>query len=101
MCALRPQYRGMTVEEATARGSDEPAARQMAERLRKVDRAAGLGTLLGLEGQATSLDFAQFGRMLTNTGPGSPFDFTTRNRRPPRDPVHALLSFADAMPYKD
>ncbi len=29
--------------------------------------------------------------------PGSGFDFNGRNRRPPRDPVNALLSFAYAM----
>src|SRR5205085_499333 len=29
------------------------------------------------------------------------FDFTSRNRRPPRDPVNALLSFAYAMLAKD
>ena len=33
--------------------------------------------------------------------PGRGFDFTTRNRRPPRDPVNALLSFAYALLTKD
>jgi len=32
---------------------------------------------------------------------GEGFDFTTRNRQPPRDPVNALLSFAYAMLAKD
>jgi CRISPR-associated protein Cas1 len=56
---------------------------------------------LGLEGQAASLYFGQFGRMLRAAGPGRPFDFRTRNRRPPRDPVNALLSFAYAILCKD
>jgi CRISPR-associated protein Cas1 len=30
-----------------------------------------------------------------------PFDFHGRNRRPPRDPVNALLSFAYALLAKD
>ncbi len=33
--------------------------------------------------------------------PGRGFDFQSRNRRPPRDPVNALLSFAYAMLIKD
>src|SRR3954452_22805987 len=39
--------------------------------------------------------------MLNALGPGRPFDFRTRNRRPPRDPVNALLSFAYALLCKD
>ena len=59
------------------------------------------GVLLGLEGQAASLYFANFGRMLKAKAPGGAFDFTARNRRPPRDPVNALLSFAYALLAKD
>ncbi len=32
---------------------------------------------------------------------GQPFDFENRNRRPPRDPVNALLSFLYAMLVKE
>jgi CRISPR-associated protein Cas1 len=39
--------------------------------------------------------------MLKAQPPGERFDFTRRNRRPPRDPVNALLSFAYAMLCKD
>ena len=35
--------------------------------------------------------------MLKAKTPGATFDFTTRNRRPPRDPVNSLLSFAYAL----
>jgi CRISPR-associated protein Cas1 len=83
------------------RGSDEPAAREMAELLARVPRAPDPGVLLGLEGQAASLYFANFGRMLKAKAPGAAFDFTSRNRRPPRDPVNALLSFAYALLAKD
>ena len=57
--------------------------------------------LLGLEGQSAALYFGEFGRMLKVRPPGESFDFTTRNRRPPRDPVNALLSFAYALLCKD
>jgi CRISPR-associated protein Cas1 len=47
------------------------------------------------------LYFGEFGRFLKQPPTGPRFDFTTRNRRPPRDPVNALLSFAYAMLTKD
>ena len=69
----------------------------MAEMLGRVANAPDPGVLLGLEGQSAAVYFGNFGRMLKAKGPGSSFDFTTRNRRPPRDPVNALLSFAYAL----
>ena len=85
-----------------SRGSDEPAARDLAELLRRLDaRRRRLESLLGLEGQGAALYFGEFGRFLKPQPPGRGFDFTARNRRPPRDPVNALLSFAYAMLAKD
>jgi CRISP-associated protein Cas1 len=83
------------------RGSDEPAAQEMADLLTRLDRICDPAVLLGTEGQAAALYFGQFARMLKAESPGRPFDFKTRNRRPPRDPVNALLSFAYAMLLKD
>jgi CRISP-associated protein Cas1 len=83
------------------RGSDEPAARAMADLIRRLDGAASLETVLGLEGQGAALYFAEFGRFLRIQPPGRGFDFTARNRRPPKDPVNSLLSFAYAMLTKD
>ncbi len=83
------------------RGSDEPAARGLADLIRRLDSAASLETVLGLEGQGAALYFGEFGRFLRSQPPGRGFDFTGRNRRPPRDPVNALLSFAYAMLTKD
>ena len=83
------------------RGRDEPAARDMLELLRRLDDAAAVETVLGLEGQGAALYFGEFSRFLKASPTGRGFDFTTRNRRPPRDPVNALLSFAYAMLTKD
>jgi CRISPR-associated protein Cas1 len=83
------------------RGSDEPAARGLADLLRKLDDAGLVDTVLGLEGQGAALYFGEFGRFLRVQPPGRGFDFTARNRRPPRDPVNSLLSFAYAMLTKD
>src|SRR5262249_51515348 len=88
-------------EDEPARGSDEPAARGLAELLTRVDAVTELESLLGLEGQGAALYFGEFGRFLKAQPPGRGFDFTGRNRRPPRDPVNALLSFAYALLVKD
>jgi CRISPR-associated protein Cas1 len=47
------------------------------------------GTLLGLEGAGTAFYFGVFERLLKNG-----WTFPGRSKRPPRDPVNALLSFA-------
>jgi len=86
------------------RGSDEPAARAMAELSNRLDRVSDPAVLLGTEGQAAALYFSQFGRMIKAPTPGrevAQFDFKSRNRRPPRDPVNALLSFGYALLLKD
>ncbi len=59
-------------------------------------RAKNLPELLGMEGMAAQRYFGSFVRLIKQDGdPNSfRFDFTRRNRRPPTDPVNALLSFA-------
>ncbi|MDZ7360733.1 MAG: CRISPR-associated endonuclease Cas1 [candidate division KSB1 bacterium] len=54
----------------------------------KAENAAGLDSLLGLEGSATAAYFKVLGRMFL-----PPWQFATRSRRPPKDPVNAVLSF--------
>ncbi|MFZ9936247.1 MAG: CRISPR-associated endonuclease Cas1, partial [Luteolibacter sp.] len=50
-----------------------------------------LDTLRGIEGLAAALYFEHFGTMLKGTAFEN-FDFNGRNRRPPKDPVNAMLS---------
>lgn len=59
-------------------------------------RAKNLPELLGMEGMAAQRYFGNFVRLIKeDSDPNSfRFDFTRRNRRPPTDPVNALLSFA-------
>ncbi len=82
------------------------------------ESAESLDTLLGIEGAAARGYFEQFAGMIKvgddandgefdgaiaesgKTGAMS-FDFEGRNRRPPRDPVNALLSLAYSMLAKD
>ena len=79
--------------------------RQMAE---QAERAGDAGALLGIEGNAARIYFSNFSGMLKrddegDAAPASPFrfDFAGRNRRPPRDPVNALLSLAYSLLAKD
>ncbi|MBK8978730.1 MAG: CRISPR-associated endonuclease Cas1 [Planctomycetes bacterium] len=57
-------------------------------------------TLLGIEGSGAARYFSGFDRMLRSEA-GAGFDFASRNRRPPKDPVNAMLSFAYAMLSKE
>jgi CRISP-associated protein Cas1 len=88
-------------DEEPMRGSDDPAAEEMARMLARADDVPTTDILLGIEGQAASAYFGAFWRMLHAAVPGGGFDFQSRNRRPPPDPVNALLSFGYAMLAKD
>lgn len=64
----------------------------------KSSRADTLPTLLGIEGEAAAVYFGAFSNLIRQDDGGSlNFDFTTRNRRPPADPVNALLSYAYSL----
>lgn len=66
----------------------------------EADKAPDQATLLGVEGAAAAAYFGAFPLMLKDMGADggpAPFDFARRNRRPPVDPVNALLSFAYAL----
>ena len=66
--------------------------------LKNAVRAVSLEALLGIEGAAAGRYYGHFREMLKTKGdPTMDFDFATRNRRPPKDPVNAMLSFAYAM----
>ena len=62
--------------------------------------AEAVESLLGIEGTAARLYFSRFSNVLRNDDLGT-FDFEGRNRRPPRDPINCLLSFAYALLTKD
>ncbi len=72
-------------------------------RLKRVAResedAASAQQLLGIEGEGAAIYFRCFEKMLVaSTGAEKErFDFTTRNRRPPTDPVNAMLSLGYAV----
>ncbi|MGH7318853.1 MAG: CRISPR-associated endonuclease Cas1, partial [Candidatus Rokuibacteriota bacterium] len=72
--------------------------RDLKEDVRRAGQADWLEGLLGIEGTAAHRYFRAFGQMLRGAeSEVGVFDFSERNRRPPRDPVNALLSLAYAM----
>jgi CRISPR-associated protein Cas1 len=64
------------------------------------ESARDLTALLGVEGSAAALYFEQFESMLKQRDDWK-FDWRGRNRRPPRDPVNALLSLGYSMLAKE
>ena len=77
----------------------EGALARLKELARRALHAKDAQHLLGLEGEAAAIYFGHFENMLatsTTDGIGA-FSFSTRNRRPPTDPVNAMLSLAYAL----
>jgi len=75
-------------------------------------KTESLEELLGIEGNGARVYFENFAGMLktgddedhvtaTDSDDGFTFEFRHRNRRPPRDPVNALLSLAYSVLAKD
>ena len=61
-------------------------------------RSQDISSLLGIEGVAARCYFEAFAGMFrTNEKDQITFDLEGRNRRPPRDPVNAMLSFGYAL----
>ena len=85
--------RNWTDKEAAA-----PVLRSMKLLSNEVGTAASIESLLGLEGAAAAHYFQAFPKMLKQTGDSElQFNMDGRNRRPPTDPVNALLSFGYSM----
>jgi CRISPR-associated protein Cas1 len=92
-----------TLLRRNARELPEGVLYQLAIMRRRAGSAASLEQLLGIEGTAAREYFTHFARMFKpGNDEGAPaFEFTSRNRRPPRDPVNALLSFLYALLTKE
>ena len=65
------------------------AADQLERRIRYATTATDLDSLRGIEGDAATYYFAAFPCLLTNTT----LQINGRSKRPPTDPINALLSF--------
>ncbi len=86
-----------------ARETDDPqdsaqlaeTARALANTLRQVEIAEDLDQLRGFEGEAARRHFETFSCMVREER--ATFQLNGRSRRPPRDPVNAILSFLYAL----
>ncbi|MBF0201385.1 MAG: CRISPR-associated endonuclease Cas1, partial [Desulfamplus sp.] len=80
-----------------ARSHKEEDVRNSAARIKALSRFLpddlSKDGIRGVEGAGTRIYFSVFNKLIRNAN----FTFTTRNRRPPLDPVNALLSFVYTM----
>lgn len=75
------------------------ASDRLQKEITDVRNAKSIDQLRGMEGTAASEYFGTFSELIINQRES--FTFDTRNRRPPLDPVNALLSFAYALLSND
>jgi len=71
----------------------QSVASQLAASLRRVRNASAVDEIMGMEGDAAASYFSIFNELLRGSG----FAFGGRVRRPPTDPVNALLSFVYSL----
>jgi len=89
MRAIRDHGGDMSAEH---RGAIMKAAERLAQILRRAGLSGEAGDRLrGAEGEAASIYFGVFGYLIRS--PDEALGFRGRSRRPPLDPVNALLSF--------
>ena len=86
--ALR-DHRDSTPE--TTRSLLESCERRLSNAVRRSARSHRVNALRGIEGEAARAYYEVFGNLIRSRE--SVFGFTRRSRRPPLDPVNALLSF--------
>jgi len=87
------------ITEGEGEKAPVPVMKGMKNDMAQAARVSSMQTLLGVEGNSARRYFENFTSMIPSekravTGG---FDFKGRNRRPPKDPVNALLSFGYAM----
>lgn len=71
----------------------------MAKLARDAENASSAESLLGIEGAAAEAYFSRFDHLLKGGAEG--FSFENRNKRPPKDPVNAVLSYLYGILVKD
>jgi len=92
-----------TILRRNARSSPKLALtlRDIDDLVARIEPIQSIESLLGIEGAIAAKYFQQFGDTLKGTDFDANWEFKNRNRRPPRDPVNAMLSFAYALLSKE
>ncbi len=78
-----------------------PVLEDMARLIKHVPDAPTCQSLLGIEGSLAARYFAAMAAMIDQPDLAAGFDANGRNRRPPHDPVNALLSYGYALLAKE
>ena len=81
--------------EASRRKALQQTAKRLSGRVFEVQQASSADSIRGFEGEAATNYFAAFNNLVRV--PDSAFEFTKRTRRPPLDPLNALLSFVYSL----
>ncbi len=71
----------------------ERSANRLAASVHELRAATTLDAVRGLEGEAATHYFHAFDPLLSSSSAAEAFRFTRRSRRPPLDPMNALISF--------
>lgn len=77
----------------------EKSQSRLTQYLQRLETVRPVDELRGIEGEAAASYFTAFPHLITV--PDEAFAFTGRNRRPPLDPVNALLSFVYTLLVHD
>jgi len=88
--------RSVLIREIRNHGINEQlgtAVKKLANSLRRIEYAGSVEEIMGMEGDAASVYFGVFNELVRGYG----FSFGGRVRRPPTDPVNAMLSFAYSL----
>ncbi len=88
-CVLQRFLRDHAENEAA--GAVQTAVQSLTSQLQKATNSNNLDMLRGVEGEGARIYYGVFDHLILESKVD--FHFTGRSRRPPRDPVNALLSF--------
>ena len=89
---------GRTLLRRNAKRNNNEAVETLTRIISRVKRCKDKQSLLGLEGMAAKEYFSAFGTMLKSD---MGFSLDGRNKRPPTDPVNAMLSYLYSVLAKD
>ena len=84
-----------------ADGIELSTLNNLSELVKKATNSRDLNELMGIEGLAARIYFSNFSKLLKKTDNKPDFNFIDRNRRPPKDPINAILSYLYALLAKD
>jgi len=92
-----------TLLRRNSRGDVDTVVDQLRSLTTAARETSSVASLLGMEGTAARLYFGKFTTMVTSGSKVdvSGFDVNGRSRRPPPDPLNALLSFVYSLLIKD